>query len=86
MVAYVVMSLINSFVFMPLGQDASNEGWMHAYLPFFSILMLLCGLTSGILGLIAVIHKRERSWMIWVTLLPFAFVLFMLLGEFLVPH
>jgi hypothetical protein len=48
--------------------------------------MLLCGLAAGILGLIAVIRKNERSWLVWLTLLPGLLVLFLLLGEFLFPH
>jgi hypothetical protein len=48
--------------------------------------MMLCGLAAGIVGLIAVIQKRERSWLVWLTIPPGAFVLFFALGEFLVPH
>jgi hypothetical protein len=48
--------------------------------------MMLCGFAAGIAGLIAVISKRERSWLVWLTLLPGLFVLAFVLGEFLVPH
>ena len=64
----------------------TNTPWQMAVLPFYGILMLLCGLASGIVGLIALIQTRECSWMVWLTILPGAMMLFLLLGEFLVPH
>jgi hypothetical protein len=48
--------------------------------------MRLCGLAAGIIGLIAVIRKHERSWLVWLTILPTVLTLIFLLGEFLVPH
>jgi hypothetical protein len=83
LIAYVVMSVINSAVFMRLPEDIS---WRKTLLPFYGILMLLCGLAAGIVGLIALIRKQERSWLVWLSLLPGVSVLFMLLGEFLIPH
>jgi hypothetical protein len=32
------------------------------------------------------IRQHERSWLVWLTILPGLFVLFLVLGEFLVPH
>lgn len=80
---FVVMFLINSFVFMPTSSDAP---WRHVILPFYGIAMLLCGLASGIIGWIAVIRNHERSWLVLLTLLPGLWVVFMLVGEFLFPH
>lgn len=82
-VAFVVLFLINSFVFMPSSSDAP---WRQVILPFYGIFMLLCGLASGVVGLIAVIRQQERSWAVLLTLLPGLWVLFMLVGEFLFPH
>lgn len=81
--AFVIMFLINSFVFMPTSSDAP---WRHVILPFYGIAMLLCGLASGIIGWIAVIRNHERSWLVLLTLLPGLWVVFMLVGEFLFPH
>ena len=80
---FVIMFLINSFVFMPTSSDAP---WRHVILPFYGIAMLLCGLASGIIGWIAVIRNHERSWLVLLTLLPGLWVVFMLVGEFLFPH
>jgi hypothetical protein len=82
-ILFVVLFLINSFVFMPTSSDAP---WRQVILPFYGIFMLLCGLSAGVVGLIAVLRQHERSWLVWLTLLPGLFVLFLVLGEFLVPH
>jgi hypothetical protein len=82
-ILFVVLFLINSFVFMPTSSDAP---WRQVVLPFYGIFMLLCGLSAGVVGLIAVIRRHERSWLVWLTLLPGLLVLFLVLGEFLVPH
>lgn len=83
---FIILFAINSAVLMPLGQNPANEEWTHRYLPFYGIFMLLCGLAAGVIGLIAIVRRHERSWMVWLTVLPAAFVLFLLLGEFLIPH
>jgi hypothetical protein len=81
--AFVGMFSVNSFVFMPL---SSNAPWRHAILPFYGILMLLCGLAAGILGLLAVVGQHERSGLVWFTMLPGLLVLLFVVGEFLFPH
>jgi hypothetical protein len=48
--------------------------------------MLLCGIAAGVVGLIAVIRKNERSWLVWLTILLGAFALLVTLVELLVPH
>ena len=55
-------------------------------MPAFGIFMLLCGLASGIVGLLAVIRKGERSWMVWLPILFGLFVLLLVIGEVVVPH
>ena len=80
---FVLLFLINSFVFMPM---QSEEPWQQTYLPFYGIFMLLCGLASGVTSLIAILRKGERSWLVWLPLLSGLWVLFMVIGEFLVPH
>jgi hypothetical protein len=84
MLAFVVMYLINTFVFMALPSFGDGT-WRQAVLPFYGILMLLCGLVSGILGLVAITRQHDRSWLVWLTILPMAWVVFMLVGELIVP-
>ncbi len=80
---FAVLFLINAFVFMPARVVVP---WGQVLLPFYGIAMLVCGLAAGLTGLIAVTRRHERSWLVWLTLLPGLFVAFLLLGEFLVPH
>jgi hypothetical protein len=84
--AFVMMYLVNTLVFMPAFSYAITPGLWNILLPFYAISMVLCGLSSGILGLLALIRSRERSWLVWLTLLPGAFVIFLLVGELLFPH
>ena len=79
---FLVLWNINSTVFMPA---TVLVPWRQVILPFYGIFMLLCGLAAGVLGLVALIRK-ERSWLVWLTMLPGLFVVFFILGEVLVPH
>lgn len=76
-------NIINSAIFMRLPAD---EPWRQGILPVYGIIMLACGLAAGMCGLAAIIRRGERSWVVWLTILPGVFVLFLLLGEFLFPH
>jgi hypothetical protein len=46
--------------------------------------MLGVGLAASISAAIAVIRHHERSWVLWLALLPGLFVVFLLVGEFLI--
>jgi peptidoglycan/LPS O-acetylase OafA/YrhL len=75
--------IINNAGFRNLPDEVT---WKATLLPFYGIFMLACGFAAGILALIAIIWRRERSWPVWFALLPGLFVLILLLGEFLFPH
>jgi hypothetical protein len=80
---FLILFIINQAVFIP---SAVVVPWRHVLLPLYGIAMLLCGLSSGVVGLIAVLRRHERSALVWFTVLPGLFVLFLLIGEVLVPH
>lgn len=80
---FIALLIINTVVFVP---SAEKVPWGQAILPFSGITILSCGLAAGIVGLIAVIRRRERSWLVWLTMLPGLMVVVFVLGEFLVPH
>jgi predicted Abi (CAAX) family protease len=82
-IAFIVMSIVNSAVFMRLSEDVP---WRQTILPFYGIFMMLCGLATFVVGLIAIIRNHERSWLVWLTILPGASALLFVLGEFLLPH
>jgi hypothetical protein len=76
--AFVVLFIINASVLLPA---PGVVAWREASV---GIVLLVCGLGGGAVALIALIRRRERSWVVWLALLPGLFVLFMI-GEFLVP-
>ena len=61
-----------------------NFAW--SILPGGGILGLICGLVGGVFALIAVIRQHERSWLVFLSILPMFSVLFFILGEILIPH
>jgi hypothetical protein len=83
MVAFAVMFVVNQAVFMNLPESVP---WRTSVLPFYGIAMLACGLAAGVTALIAIIRKRERSWLVWLPLLAGLNVVFLLVGEFAFPH
>jgi hypothetical protein len=80
---FQVIWIINSMVFIPF---PNLVPFRQVVLPFYNILMLLCGLAATIVGLIAAIRYHERSWLVWLTLLPGVLVLLSVLGKYLVLH
>ena len=61
-----------------------NFAW--SILPGGAMLGFICGIAGGVLALVAVIRRHERSWLVFLSILPLLGVLFFLLGEFLFPH
>lgn len=53
---------------------------------FPGILIMTMGVAAGILTLIALIWQRERSWLVWLMLLPGGFAILFAMGEILYPH
>jgi hypothetical protein len=82
-VAFVALFLVNAIVFAP---STVESPWRQAVLPFYALFMLACGLSAGIAGLVAVIQRGERSWLVWLAILLGLLVLLFLVGELLAPH
>ena len=53
---------------------------------FSGFLTITLGVVAGILTLVALIWKKEYSWLIWLMLMPGLFAILFALGEILVPH
>lgn len=84
---FVILFIVNLAVFMPLFQyDTQEVAWRQVLLPIYGIVTMLSGLAAGVVGVIAIVRQRERSWLIWLILLPSAFAFFFVIGEFLFPH
>jgi len=58
-------------------------GYGGLVLPLYGIVLLLCGLCGGAVGLIAVVGRCERSGFVWLTMLPVLAALVFLIGELL---
>ena len=75
-VMFVVNVLILSFV-------KDETVYRQFILPFYALIMLLCGLVGGVFGLIAVIGVRERALLVWLAILMGLFVLLLVVNELL---
>ena len=53
---------------------------------FSGLLTMALGVVAGILTLLALLWKRERSWLVWLMLLPGLFAIVFVSGELLFPH
>ncbi len=83
MTTFVVLFIVNATVFMP---STVVVPWRQVVLPIYGIAMMCCGLAAGVVGLVAVTRRRERSLLLWLPLLIGLCVIVFVLGEFLVPH
>jgi hypothetical protein len=79
----ILLNFINPLLRLLLANQMTNPNIM---LPSSGFLMLILGLVGGVLGVIALVRKHEKSWAVWLTLLVGASMVFLLLGEFLLPH
>ena len=79
---FVTLFITNSAVLMPFPEVIP---WRQVRISY-GLFMILVGFVSGIVGMVAVIRRHERSWLVWCTILPILFVVVFLLGEFLFPH
>jgi hypothetical protein len=75
--AFVVLFIVNAAVLLPA---PGVLPWREA---FVGIALLLCGMGGGVAALVALTRGHDRSWLVWLALLPALFVLFMIV-EFLV--
>ena len=70
-----------SLLFTGLFVSVSND-----LVPFPGILTIILGVVAGVVTLLALVWKRERSWLVWLMLLPGLFAFAFSLGEILYPH
>ena len=80
---FLALFALNSIVMMPVAQIL-GEGWWNTAFAIYGIVTFVCGFVGGVLG-VAAILRRERSWLVWMTILPLLIVVFFLVGEFFIP-
>ena len=76
--AFVALFIVNAAVLLPA------PGVVPLREAFVGIALLSCGIGGGLAALVALSRGHDRSWLVWLALLPALFVIFMI-GEFLVP-
>lgn len=59
---------------------------INEWLRFSGMLTMVLGVTAGFLTLLSLIWKHERSWLVWLMLIPGLFAILFSLGEILYPH
>ena len=77
-VVFIVMFTVNVVVFIIVSDETF---WRQFILPFYALIMLICGLAGGVFGLIAVIRQKERALLVWLSILVGLFVLLLVLSE-----
>jgi len=87
-VAFAALFVFNVVVITPLLDEPSqvSETFRMTALPILGISMLLSGLSAGVVGLLSIVRHHERSWVVWLTIIPAVMIVFFVLGEFLFPH
>ena len=79
---YVLLFILTAIVSLV----ASRLPEPRNVMPSSGMLMLLLGLASGVVALAAILRNHERSWLVWLALLPGILGVLAILGEFLLPH
>lgn len=85
-----------------LGMPRTKLGWWSAELSllftvllvavlnelihFPGMLLMIMGIAGGVMTVIALIWKHERSWLLWLMLLPGLFAIVFTIGDILYPH
>ena len=82
--AFFALLLIN----LPniLNSSATQPAWVQIAIPIYEIANLLCGLGALVLGWFAILRRGERSWLVFLSILPGLILIVFLLGELILPH
>lgn len=84
-VAFVAMFTVNNAFVGMFGRSDSPD-WVRTVMIGWGIFLMSFGFAAGVIGLVAILKHKERSWAVWLSLLPLITVVTFLLGEVLVPH
>ena len=84
--AFMIHTVMNYLV--PVGINLIPDEWRsdNVSLISFGVLIFVFGLAAGVLGLISLIRNYEKSFLVWLAVVAGLFSLFLLVGEFLIPH
>jgi hypothetical protein len=69
--SFLILFIVNAAVLLPA---PGVVPWREATV---GIVLLLCGIGGGVAAVFALIRVRDRSWLVWLAMLPAVCVLFM---------
>ena len=81
---FVALAALAALRVLLLGDSESTGGTAWMLITGFGA--LICGLTSGVLAMVALLRHGERSLVAWLALAPGLLALAFLLMELLFPH
>lgn len=79
-IVFTVLFILASIGFRLIPTDAS---WRIPFTWSYSFFMVACGLAAMVVGLIAILGRRERSWTVWLALIPGIVTLLFVLSQIL---
>jgi hypothetical protein len=80
-VFYVLLFALNIVINLYIIRPSYGQQPQTAIYMAFVLFFLACGLAGGIIGLIAVIQKRERSILVWISIVLGLLTLLIILNE-----
>lgn len=80
LLASLALVLLNNIVVMP---ETERNIALELAQRLFNLAIFLCIAVTGLLGLLAIILKRERSWVLLLSILLLIFVVVMNVGPLL---
>lgn len=83
--AFVVGFALNMPLVGLFGRTGAPD-WLRLVLPAWGVSLMATGVAAGLCSAWAALRFKERSWAVMIAMLPGAFALMFVLGEFLVPH
>jgi len=80
LVVSLILVLLNNLVIMPRTEQNTD---LQLAQRIFNLFVFLCAIAAGLTGLLAVVIKRERSWVLFVSILLLIFAVAMNAGPLL---
>jgi len=79
---WIAIASIMLFILNLLGVNAvcSTSNPICSFFSLIYLLSVLCGLASGVVGIVAIIRKHERSLLVWLSILLCAFILYIVIS------
>ncbi|MFC1687374.1 hypothetical protein ACFL0L_02250 [Patescibacteria group bacterium] len=81
-----IFFMVVFFVLVESGERGGDTFFSNLALTIPILIAGACGVAGFVVGLIAMIRKRERSWLVYIATAIGAFIAFWISAEILFPH